>query len=325
MCDLGKLIKKKIEGILPAGSRVALFDFPNYSNVGDSAIWLGNLKLLEELSVRVVYVDDPNVPISKLPHLGSDIIILLSGGGNFGDLWPRHQTFRESIVRAYPHHRIVQLPQSIHFEHQSNIEKSRQIFKGHKDFHLFVRDQQSYDIGTQLHDGPTVLCPDLALCLGQLSRIHPPSCDILGLLRTDKERVIDDHALFNNSAGLSMADWVDEPSSITARVVNLHERVTRKYPQLMAWSSPIRGRLYRRLAKIRLMRGCELLSRGKVVITDRLHGHILCTMMGIPHVVLDNSYGKVTGFQRAWQTGEGICLSAKTLSEAVDKAGVMVR
>ena len=35
--------------LIPAGSSVVLFDFPNYSNVGDSAIWLG-----EEIYIKSI-------------------------------------------------------------------------------------------------------------------------------------------------------------------------------------------------------------------------------------------------------------------------------
>jgi pyruvyl transferase EpsO len=40
-----------------------------------------------------------------------------------------------------------------------------------------------------------------------------------------------------------------------------------------------------------------------VVITDRLHAHILSLLLGIPHAVLDNSYGKVGRFLAAWTGG----------------------
>ena len=31
------------------------------------------------------------------------------------------------------------------------------------------------------------------------------------------------------------------------------------------------------------------------MVTDRLHGHVLAWLSGIPSVVMDNSYGKVSG------------------------------
>jgi exopolysaccharide biosynthesis predicted pyruvyltransferase EpsI len=42
------------------------------------------------------------------------------------------------------------------------------------------------------------------------------------------------------------------------------------------------------------------LSRGRVVITDRLHGHILCLLLGLPHVLLDNSIGKLSAYFETW-------------------------
>jgi pyruvyl transferase EpsO len=43
-----------------------------------------------------------------------------------------------------------------------------------------------------------------------------------------------------------------------------------------------------------------MLSCGRIVVSDRLHAHILCLLMGIPHVLVDNSYGKVKSFFAAW-------------------------
>ena len=53
-------------------------------------------------------------------------------------------------------------------------------------------------------------------------------------------------------------------------------------------------------ARQRMNIGCALLARGSVVVTDRLHGHILSLLLGIPQVVLDNSYGKVRQFHETW-------------------------
>ena len=67
----------------------------------------------------------------------------------------------------------------------------------------------------------------------------------------------------------------------------------------------------------RIERGCRLLSRGRVVLTDRLHAHILCTMLGIPHVVLDNHYGKVQNFIASWTSGSPLVRRASTPAQAV--------
>jgi exopolysaccharide biosynthesis predicted pyruvyltransferase EpsI len=47
-------------------------------------------------------------------------------------------------------------------------------------------------------------------------------------------------------------------------------------------------------------RGSRLLSRGRVIITDRLHGHILGLLLGIPQVLVGDRYGKVKSFYESW-------------------------
>ena len=69
----------------------------------------------------------------------------LHGGGNFGDLY-RYQRHREKVVRAYPGHRIVILPQTVHFRDREQLRKSAERMRGHPDLHLFVRDRRSLDL-----------------------------------------------------------------------------------------------------------------------------------------------------------------------------------
>jgi pyruvyl transferase EpsO len=37
-----------------------------------------------------------------------------------------------------------------------------------------------------------------------------------------------------------------------------------------------------------------------LVVTDRLHGHILAMLMDMPTLVLDNSYGKNSRYAAVW-------------------------
>ena len=60
-----------------------------------------------------------------------------------------------------------------------------------------------------------------------------------------------------------------------------------------------------------------MLSQGRFAITDRLHGHILCLLMGIPHVVLNDRYGKISNFYETWTSGNPLAYWAESLSEAV--------
>jgi pyruvyl transferase EpsO len=43
-----------------------------------------------------------------------------------------------------------------------------------------------------------------------------------------------------------------------------------------------------------------MLLRGRVTVTNRLHGHLLCWLMGQPHVVRDVCNGKVSAYHETW-------------------------
>jgi pyruvyl transferase EpsO len=59
------------------------------------------------------------------------------------------------------------------------------------------------------------------------------------------------------------------------------------------------------MARARTIAGCWLLSRGRVLVTDRLHGHILAVLAGQPHVVFDTANGKLRAFYDTWTRRSG--------------------
>jgi pyruvyl transferase EpsO len=76
------------------------------------------------------------------------------------------------------------------------------------------------------------------------------------------------------------------------------------------------GRAFDARAASQLRQGVRLLSRGEVVVTDRLHGHILCLLLDIPHVVLDDRNSKVGTFRSAWTAEARSVRTAASMSEA---------
>jgi pyruvyl transferase EpsO len=49
--------------------------------------------------------------------------------------------------------------------------------------------------------------------------------------------------------------------------------------------------------------GLYQLQQNRLVITSRLHGHIFCVLLGIPHIFLPNSYHKNKAFYDTWTSG----------------------
>jgi exopolysaccharide biosynthesis predicted pyruvyltransferase EpsI len=298
---LRKQAEDVLRSVVGPGESCALLDFPNHGNVGDSAIWLGTRALLQRVGMRVAYASDwLSLRPAILRKCVGDGPILLQGGGNLGDLWPQFQIFREHVIETFPHQRIVLLPQAIHFEHRDNLERARRVFAGHPRLTVMVRDRQSLEIARAGLSVEPILCPDFAFGLGPLRRVSPPRHDVLLLARGDKEKAGDRAAAHVFGAGTEVADWGEDDL-----VVGVVRAVTRRAlrPRLLGglWRHVVP--VYDALARARLRAGIRLLSRGRVVVTDRLHGHVLCVLLGIPHVVLDNSYGKVRSLLDTW-TGQ---------------------
>jgi pyruvyl transferase EpsO len=77
---------------------------------------------------------------------------------------------------------------------------------------------------------------------------------------------------------------------------------------------------YDAAANNRLARGVRQLARARVVVTDRLHVHIISLLMGKPHAVLDNSYGKIARFMAAFSGNNDLSYRATSLDDAIEWA-----
>jgi len=322
-------ILRRLQGIAVAALRgsggeapFALVDFPDHANVGDSAIWVGTtayfsahrgrepryVSSIDSFSEAALRASVPEGPI------------FVHGGGNFGDLWPRHQDFREHLLGRFPDREIIQLPQSIHFDDPARAEAAARAIARHGKFRLFVRDQPSYDFAAARFDCEIALCPDMALFIGALDR-GAPDVDVFYLLRTDKERAVREDP---GRAGYTfqVADWlVERRFSVEARQLL---RVLRELRRGQWDRLALRAASYEAAARARVLRGCRLLSSGRVVITDRLHAHLLNLLLGIPHAVLDNSYGKLGRFLDVWTGGAAGVHRAASTDDAEDWAAAMV-
>lgn len=66
--------------------------------------------------------------------------------------------------------------------------------------------------------------------------------------------------------------------------------------------------------------GFELLGSARFVITDRLHGHILSTLIGVPHVLMDSKLGKNLNFHNTWTRDCDCTRITSSIGQALDVA-----
>ncbi|WP_343527164.1 polysaccharide pyruvyl transferase family protein [Sphingomonas sp.] len=278
--------------LVSPGERYALVDFPDHPNVGDSAIWLGERALLRDSGAGdPAYTsrwDDFDAAAFRAACPTGPILI--HGGGNLGDIWPHHQRFRETLLTRFRDRRIVQLPQSIHFRDPAARDRFADLVRDHPDFHLCVRDQISLTLAQAHFACPVTLAPDSAFGLGPLSRLATPAHHAVMLLRSDAERAARDDAALHAIPRTIAFDWLEEP--------------------------PVQDRDLDARAQARLARGLRLLSGGEHIVTDRLHGHVLALLLGIPHIVLDNDYGKLAAYIQVWTQGSPLVARAADPQDA---------
>jgi len=280
---------------VPSGARVGLLNVADYPNVGDGAIFLGELAYLRDRGTELVQCSTVRTfdPDRLRRDLGPDGVVLLQGGGSFGDLYPAHHAFRERVARLFPDHRIVTFPVTWKFRDERAVERSRRIFGGHGGFHLATRDAPSTEAAAAL--GVDVrLSPDAAFALGPLERGWTPRMPIRILGRTDEEGGFDVPADLRDQA----VDWLSDPPAVRA----LH--VASRLAWLAGTPGGKLGRLADQLtlrsAQRRFAYGSKLLADGEVVVSDRLHAAIMSTLRGIPVFMVGDKYGKLRNFHDAW-------------------------
>jgi exopolysaccharide biosynthesis protein PssK len=305
----------------------ALVDFPRHRNAGDSAIWLGEVTALRRLGVAVrATCDRTTYSASTLRKRVGDHPILLHGGGNLGDLYPTHQELRERVLTDFRGHPTVQLTQSIQFNDPANLERMRRVVARHGALTIIVRDERSEAIARERFDARIERCPDLAFAIGPIARPRPARVPVLRLARIDREAAAGD----GGPAGAHTFDWLAPPASRRARLRfaasdGLLEAAVGggRLPGLLPARS--RKQAYDAYARQNVDRAARLLSGGEVVVTDRLHGHILCALLGIPHVLVDDRYGKVGSFYASWTSGLRTARFARDASQVAPLADELLR
>ncbi len=321
IASLSRTIDKVLSPLLPAGEPCALLHFPSSANAGDNAIWLGETTYLRRAGARVVYACE--VATYSRDRLAARLgqgTILLQGGGNLGDLWSAAERLREDVIAAFPDRPIIQLPQTIHFRDAPNLARVRTIFNRHPNLTLLVRDRRSLEFARNEFTASSLLCPDMAFALGPLRRPGRPRRAIVCLLRTDQESV--GLAMNQELSALVRLDWrVDRPlPGLLTRGIRAATRLASRQPRALEWAWPTLTGSYGLIARLRVARGVRMLSPAACVVTDRLHGHILSLLLGIPHVVLDNSYGKVRSFYETWTAQSDLVDWADSPAEAMHLA-----
>ncbi|MGN7455225.1 polysaccharide pyruvyl transferase family protein [Paenibacillus pasadenensis] len=280
---------------IPKGSEIIYIDYPVYSNIGDILIMKGTEAFFQAHGIRVKarysvadFPDELRVP--------PGVILVLQGGGNFGDLYAKHQLLRESVVERYPGNRIVVLPQTIFYKSELNFGRTASILNRHPDLHLYVRDSLSYEMASKKFKNVQVyLSPDMAHQLYPIAAPEHPTKDTLFFLRTDVEKTPEQEKLERKAGGSESKDWQHLYHPAERKGIVLIMKLYR-----FTAARGLLQRVWYRYSQHLVDKAVRQFGSYRMIVTSRLHGHILASLMDLPHVVLDNSYGKNMSYYQAW-------------------------
>lgn len=306
-----------------------LFDYPNYVNFGDLLIWLGQLSFLRNWRVKIFgQYHIGQCALDLLEEIIGNKTILLQGGGNFGDLHPWHQNLRTRIIEKFKTNKIIMFPQTMHYSNTDLLKKDAEKYNRHPNLYLMWRDIKSYEIAqAYFKHNRSFLIPDMAFCLN-LSSCACPKEDrnaILFLRRTDTEKKEYEH--LNRINGLYIRDWKDLAGQLDSSASTMINIVRHGYRYLCKSVGRIVGpQLFMTVCKKETDNyhlfaiqcqgiAASEFSRYKIIVSDRLHGHILATLLRIPNILLDNSYGKNREFYNTWTYTDEISRFANSTEE----------
>jgi pyruvyl transferase EpsO len=322
------------QALAPLGHprQCALLNYPNHVNIGDHLIWAGTVDYLQKVNqTRIAYTADLDSYSERSLNLAlsPDDPILFHGGGSLGDLWPDRQEFHERVVAAFPNRPVFFLPQSMYFQDPDRARHAAGIFNAHGNLTLFLRDQRSYAGASELFTNCRIhLAPDMAFQLaGCLGSAAPAAATTLLLARRDHEARSSTRMLGIDGVHRSWVrqDWVSYERKWRwgRRTVPLSRTLARWYRE--GWQRRFLNPTEYRLRKAWLddlranpatsalaagpgcefslgliWDGCHQLRSHRALVTDRLHAHLLATMLGIPSVLRPNSYDKNKSFHETW-------------------------
>ena len=270
--NLGRLGNKNIFIFLGA----------DYGNLGDVAITYAQIKYLRErysdYNVIELPISQTAIGIKAVKSvINKDDVVALIGGGNTSDLYDDIEWLRQLVILNFRNHRIVAFPQTFDFSNtrRGKICKwiARSIYRKAKYFTLLAREQNTMNVLKEDFKGiDAQIAPDIVMTLDE--RKQSVRKGVLICMRSDKEKVV---------------------SNQTQK--QLVERLHEKYGDVTYQDTQVddvnMDNRYERLQDI-----MNKFRTHQMVVTDRLHGMILCFITGTPALVFDNSNHKISACYR---------------------------
>ena len=262
---------------------VVLIGTPEHRNIGDHAIALAEIQLLESLGIQ--YFEIPSEEFGKWKRkltfaFSKNYTILYHGGGNLGSIWPEEEYIFRNILKCFSDNRIIVFPQTIFFDNATDDDKaflkdSIRIYSEHTNLRIYVREQFSFDFMREYMPYVDVqLVPDAVMALNVCGYSFRRE-GLLLCMRNDREKTIP-------------ADDLEE------LILSLRDQfiMIKKTDMTADADFPLTER------RIIVHRKLTEFASAELVITDRLHGMVFSAITETPCILLKSKSYKIQGCYR---------------------------
>ena len=261
--------------------RIWFIGSAHYDNIGDLAISEATVKFISKnfpnydiIEIRLCDYFKYVKAIKKL--IKNEDVIVLQGGGNMGFAYFDAELNRRMVINSFRNNRIIVFPSTIDYGNslrdKLEFKKSIKIYNKHKDLIICAREMKSYNLMKKIYNN-VILVPDIVLSLGYID-YNLKKDKVIICLRKDNESTRQASELLNK----------------------LSEKENCYYTDNVAECKNISIELRKEIFNNKL----KELSTAKIVITDRLHVMIFCTLIKTPCLFIDNSNKKISGVFNLW-------------------------
>ena len=260
--------------------RIYLIGTEEFGNLGDHQIAESILEFLTarvtDYCVKEITILEYNRHKKKLKEIiRPEDIILMTGGGNFGDTYPLAERLRRDVITTWPKNRKIVFPQTIFFSDTPTghemLREDEQIYTAEKHLTIFARDHRSYEFAREHFTCSLYECPDIVLSSNKCCESTRKK-QILLCMRQDIEKALD----------LEGQERLTEFLETTGCTIQFTDTQLEYH--------------VKKCDRVEKINEClEQWHGSQLVITDRLHGMVFAAITGTPCVALDNFNGKVHG------------------------------
>ena len=280
-------LKRKKFNINFRDETIYFFMAADYQNLCDIAIREAQTRYLKEkfpkYNLVAINMEDTYVYLKDIKkNISENSIIVLTGGGNNGSLYPEYEETRNFILKVFYKYKIISFPQTITYEQTKYAKNIQRLFikkcKKCKDLTLIAREEMSYNIYKEMipFDNVSVLLtPDIVFYLDDFHKKERKE-EVIFLLRNDKEKFIS--------------------SRLEGCIEDILKKSNNSYKKCDTISTS--NDLSKYFEEFRLL--LDSIASCKYAITDRLHGMIFCYITSTPCIVFNNNNNKIKSLYDTW-------------------------